>query len=260
MAAREEPVAFESSGVVLKGVLHRPARPEVSAAMALVHGYFQSNRIGPMALYVQIARALARAGMACLRFDAAGFGESDGEYSDVSYQSLTLDLAKAVDVLSTLPGVDSSRIGVLGHSLGANIAVDVATSHPSIRILCLLAPNPTQVRADITIFTDNQLNELEGRGRTVRKGVLASQQVYEPINSGITWQKAALVRVPTLLVYGDDDPYYSGATYSRLAAAFYLSPSISHVPRADHNFLPLDCRNELFLQVCSWATAHFDRL
>jgi alpha-beta hydrolase superfamily lysophospholipase len=215
--------------------------------------------MGPIGLYVQIARELANAGIACARFDARGFGESYGEYKSASYETLASDLRNALAMISEVPGVDRGRIGLLGHSLGGNIAVEVASSSPLVRVLCLLSPNPTHNESDISMFSHVQLDELKTFGYTLRKGIYASQRVYEPINAGMTLKQAALVQTATLMVYGAQDQYYTGDQYSRLARAFRTSVSINEIPEADHNFLPLETRIQLISTILMWVKKEFGK-
>ena len=74
-----------------------------------------------------IADALARAGVASLRCDDRGFGESGGD-SD-SYDFATDALAE-VEFARQWPGIDSGRVGLLGHSEGGLTAAMVAADHP----------------------------------------------------------------------------------------------------------------------------------
>jgi alpha-beta hydrolase superfamily lysophospholipase len=203
---------------------------------------------------------MASAGIACVRFDAAGFGESHGTYEGASYDTLTSDLTNALNRLVEVPGIDASRIGIIGHSLGGNIAIDVASSNSLVSALCLLSPNPTQNKSDIAMFSKTQLNELETSGYTLRKRIYASQRVYEPINAGMTLKRASRVRAATLLVYGGDDPYYASEQYLRLAQAFRTPASLAEIPCADHNFLPLECRDQLIASILVWVTARFTGL
>jgi hypothetical protein len=48
-------VTFDSSGINLRGTLHKPTGVTHFPGVAFCHGYFQSNKIGPLTLYVQIA-------------------------------------------------------------------------------------------------------------------------------------------------------------------------------------------------------------
>jgi len=94
-----------------------------------IHGY-QNNRetSDPYAI------ELARRGFAVLEIDALGRGNSDnpGYLSDPGFD-ITYGGRDAVAKLRSLPMVDPDRIGIMGHSLGGEMAYTIAVSDPSIK-------------------------------------------------------------------------------------------------------------------------------
>lgn len=250
--SNELPVAFLSSGLMLRGMLHLPAKSRNFPVCVFCHGYFQSNRVGPFGLYVQVARALASHGVACLRFDCRGFGESEGNYLEVSYRGLAKDLANAVKVAKKIAGVDTRRVGLIAHSLGANIAIQVASSDFSIETLCLLSPDASSSDKS-KVFTNRQLRELRKDGRTVRNGIPASSKVYDEIRDGVTFTRASQIHAMVTLIYGNKDPYFVRKDYAKLAKSFQGSVELKKISGANHNFLPVDCRRELMKTILLWA-------
>jgi alpha-beta hydrolase superfamily lysophospholipase len=65
-------------------------------------------------------------GYVTLRFDMRGCGESEGQRGKVICLEQVQDTQAAIDFLQTRPEVDASRIGVMGHSFGAAVAVYTA--------------------------------------------------------------------------------------------------------------------------------------
>lgn len=88
--------------------------------------------------YSELEISLARAGLAVLNIDWRGKGASTnkGKYFDLTRVERDvghLDVKAAVAFLSTQPGVDSSRIGVLGTVLGARYAMAALAEEPRIK-------------------------------------------------------------------------------------------------------------------------------
>jgi dienelactone hydrolase len=95
----------------------------------MLHGFgSQKDEVGDM--YKRLAAALGEQGIASLRIDFQGWGESAGEMVDSTIQGQIDDAATAYQYLSTLKFVDPKRIGVVGFSLGGGIAIVSAAQHP----------------------------------------------------------------------------------------------------------------------------------
>ena len=130
----EETVAFQSDGLRLDGLLTRPAGAGPFAAFVLLHG-FGGHKDGPGNL--ESVQLLSSFGYAVLRFDFRGCGASEGPPGRTICLEQVEDVKNAVTWLSTQPGIDPKRIGVIGHSFGAAVAVYAAGVDP--RIACAIS-------------------------------------------------------------------------------------------------------------------------
>jgi uncharacterized protein len=74
----------------------------------------------------QLAHALATGGMASLRYDKRGVGESPGDWRAAGFHDNVDDLGRARDALAARPEVDPARIVLAGHSEGALLAAALA--------------------------------------------------------------------------------------------------------------------------------------
>ena len=83
----------------------------------LMHGIFANQSINPMPA---LAKELAKAGIASIRFDFDGHGKSDGRMQDMTIEKELADARAVWDYVSRLPYVDG--IGLLGHSQGGVVA------------------------------------------------------------------------------------------------------------------------------------------
>jgi fermentation-respiration switch protein FrsA (DUF1100 family) len=124
-SAEYRPVTFTASdGLELSG-WYRPSRNR--AAIVLVHGG-GGDRTGA----VSHARLLARHGYGVLLYDSRGRGESEG--SPVSFGwGWRKDVEGALAFLRARDDVDSTRIGGLGLSTGADVLIEVAAEDRSLR-------------------------------------------------------------------------------------------------------------------------------
>ncbi len=83
----------------------------------LMHGIFSSKDYAPIP---QLAKGLADAGIASIRFDFDGHGNSEGRKKDMTIEKELADARAIWDYVQTLPYV--SEVGLLGHSQGGVIA------------------------------------------------------------------------------------------------------------------------------------------
>jgi len=141
----EREIAFASDGLTLYGTLALPAEGEGPFPGALfLHGSGPVDRDGnaaglEMDAYRQVARALARAGIASLRFDKRGVGESDGDAGLASRTDLLSDARAALDGLRSQPEIDPARCILIGHSEGAYLAPILAVEDATVAGIVLLS-------------------------------------------------------------------------------------------------------------------------
>ena len=118
----EDRVSFRSADLTLSGVLHTPDEPadRPLPCIIVLHGFGSNkeatNVRGPV-------RMLNDWGYAAFRFDMRGCGESEGPFGHVIPQEQVEDTCAAMDFLQTRAELDPARIGVLGSSFGAAVAL-----------------------------------------------------------------------------------------------------------------------------------------
>ncbi len=75
---------------------------------------------------------MSRLGLATFRYDKRGCGQSEGDFNTASLFDLVDDAVSAWQWLRNIPEIDAERIGVLGQSEGAVIALMLAAQNPDI--------------------------------------------------------------------------------------------------------------------------------
>jgi pimeloyl-ACP methyl ester carboxylesterase len=141
----EEPFELAAAdGTRLRGTLERPDARDPAPAALLLNGSGPLDRDSNMpgqALDVAkaLAAALAHRGIASLRYDKRGVGESEGVYLTTGFEEETEDAAAALAALAASPAVDPTRLAIVGHSVGATIAIRLASRRPDLAGIVLLA-------------------------------------------------------------------------------------------------------------------------
>jgi len=183
----EEEVTFTSTagGVTLAGTLTLPKGNGPFPAALLIAGSGPQDRDATIANhrpFLLIADALTRRGIAVLRYDKRGVGNSSGNGDAATIMDLAADAAAGFEFLKVRKEIDASRIGLIGHSEGAIIAPYLAGHSKGVAWLVLLA-------APATTGEQTLLNQSELIGRA---GGLSDDQL--DISLGFDKAAYALVR------------------------------------------------------------------
>lgn len=121
-----EEVSFTNGDAVLKGTLTKPQGwSKDTPAVVMVTGSGLQNRdeeIYEHKPFAVIADYLARAGIATLRYDDRGFGESTGDLVEMTVEDMKNDALAGVTLLRN----SFDKVGVLGHSEGGTFALYLA--------------------------------------------------------------------------------------------------------------------------------------
>lgn len=132
---RERAIVVSRAGAQLRGILHVPAAPADLGVVVVVGG--PQYRVGSHRQFVLLARELAAGGVAALRFDHAGIGDSDGEAA--GFERLDADVRAAIDALcANVPSV--KRVVLWALCDGASAAAFYARSDRRVAGLVLLNP------------------------------------------------------------------------------------------------------------------------
>lgn len=133
-----EEVSFPSrDGTPLAGWFIRGGAAAPSPGVVLSHGHGRSR-----AELLPHADVLHRGGFAVLAFDYRHRGESGGDAVTMGLSEQE-DLLGALDELCARPEVDAGRIGVLGMSMGAVVAILVAAGDERVRAVVAECPFAT---------------------------------------------------------------------------------------------------------------------
>jgi uncharacterized protein len=140
----QKEVLFDNAkaGNSLAGTLTLPDEKGIFPVAILITGSGPQNRDEELMghkPFLVIADYLTRQGIAVLRYDDRGVGRSTGKFSTATTADFASDVSAAVDFLKKQPGIDTTRIGMIGHSEGGMIAPMVASQRKDIAFVLLMA-------------------------------------------------------------------------------------------------------------------------
>lgn len=129
-------------GVRLSGTLTVPEGEGPFPAAILISGSGPQDRdetVWGHKPFAVLADYLTRRGIAVLRYDDRGFGESTGDHGSATSADFATDANAAVDYLTSRSDIDREAIGFVGHSEGGMIGPIAAAANDEVDFLVLLA-------------------------------------------------------------------------------------------------------------------------
>jgi pimeloyl-ACP methyl ester carboxylesterase len=141
---REEDVSFENStaGIKLAGTLTIPPGKGTFPAVVLVAGSGAHDRDEALMghrPFLVLSDYLTRRGIAVLRYDKRGVGESGGTYATATTADFADDAEAGLAYLEKRSEIDPHKIGLIGHSEGGMIAPLLAARNSSVAFIVMMA-------------------------------------------------------------------------------------------------------------------------
>jgi len=155
---REEEVIYEnpSAKVSIGATLTIPNGKGPFPAILLIAGSGPNDRdesgLGHKPFLV-LADHLTRQGIAVLRADKRGIGKTTGTFNDSGTKEYVSDALAGVEYLKGRAEVDARRIGLIGHSQGGSVALEIAAQSRDVSYIVLLAA-PGLSGYDILVLQD----------------------------------------------------------------------------------------------------------
>lgn len=139
----ENKISFNSGDIRLAGTMTLPLEDGIFPCVLMIHGSGPLDRDENtphmrIDAFNTIARHLAQNGVASLRYDKRGCGESGGSFDAAGFYDLAQDGMAAYRFLAAHKNVDKDKVFLLGHSEGSMIAPRICLSYPDVAGLILL--------------------------------------------------------------------------------------------------------------------------
>ncbi len=130
--ALSTPLMLDNGEYEIPAIMTSPEGRALVPGVILLHGSAShKNEVGD--LYLRLAEQLANNGIASIRIDFAGTGDSPVDYTHYTLKTAVRDAEVALAFLRSQPQVDDHRIGVVGFSQGGLIAQLLLAQQPGIK-------------------------------------------------------------------------------------------------------------------------------
>lgn len=246
-------------GYTLAGTLTRPIGVNKVSVVVTISGSGPQERDGRLPIlkgyapFRELADTLGRRGIAVMRYDDRGVGESGGRASrdSATSEDFADDVLAAVAYLRTRPDVDGGRIVLAGHSEGGLIAPIAAVKDPRIRAIALLAGPAISGRKVLEYQNENGIKSApltETQRDSLRRSVPAALDSLQRTNRWMRYfmttdplVMARRVTQPVLVLQGDTDmqvtPEQADALAGAMRGAGNRAVTLRRFPATNHLFL-----------------------
>lgn len=238
-------------------MIHRPASLRSrrgGPGVVLLHG-FTGDRMESHWLFVKCSRALAEAGIASLRFDFYGSGESEGEFREATLEGEIADARAAVEFFRRQKGIAPDRVGLLGLSLGGTIAAAIAgCDQVQALVLCSAPAHPPELRK----LAESHSRPLPGSNGGREYGAHeVSARFLDSLDHVDPLASVASFTGPTLVIHPEHDehlPVANADTFLEAAGAEVKQKVI--IAGADHTFTSIAAEREVINRTVAWFSEH----
>ncbi len=230
-------VSLVNGDYQVPGIVTLPIGEGPFPAVVMLHGTgSEKNEAGGG--YALAAPALAEAGIASIRIDFIGTGDSQVDYIEYNFSTAVSDANAGFSYLANLEQVDANRIGVMGWSQGGTIAMLAAAHNRSFQSVLTWAGAP-----------DMSLGDFEAEYEIAKEeGFFLSEYEWRsPLRSGLQWYEDVSnidvlevfsnTDAPVLAINGSEDTVVDPANAALIVEASANPASQQMILEgADHTF------------------------
>lgn len=181
-----EEVTFQNSkaNISLAGTLTLPKKEGDFPVVILISGSGPQNRDEEMLghkPFLVLSDYLTKNGIAVLRYDDRGVGQSKGDFKTATSADFATDVESAIAYLKTRKEINKKKIGLVGHSEGGMIAPMVAAKSKDVSYIVLLAG--TGIQGDRLLLLQQELiAKANGASEAeVKRSVQANAKLFEMV-------------------------------------------------------------------------------
>lgn len=231
----KEKLYFKNSkGIRLCAVLSNPTNNEEKPIIVLCHG-FSTSKDGRT--YTRLEDILTQSGLSTFRLDFFGHGESEGKFEDITISEAVDDVLSAIRFLKDSGYI---RIGLMGSSFGGLASILAASQSKEPYVLALKSPVSDNLEVlsnryateDREHWREKGFIEMTGVDNEIRSLNYSFYQDAERIDG---YEAARKIRIPTLIVHGDEDETVP-LKQSQKTAGLIAKCRLEIIKGADHTY------------------------
>jgi dienelactone hydrolase len=231
----------QSRGVAIPVTFVSPEAGEgdIYPLVVMAHGHGGSRDEGDG--YRDVAERLAQRGVASIRMDFPGCGDSTESFAENNLSNMLADLQSARDYAVSQPGIDEDRIGLLGFSMGGRLVALLSEIDPRYKVMATWAPavansaereNQSLGGPDVYEAMKQEALENGFTQYTTQWGaeLILGHRWFTDLEQSTPLASIAKFPGPLLVIYGDeDDAVPPSISEAAIKAAESSSEVLRHV-------------------------------
>jgi putative redox protein len=248
---------FENSdGETLAGLLELPERAGEITSFALFAHCFTCGK--DIAAASRISRALAARGIAVLRFDFTGLGNSDGDFANTNFSSNIDDLVRAAQALEAQYRAPQILVG---HSLGGAAVLTAAARLDSVKAVVTIGA-PATAQHVMHLF-EEQSEQIRQQGEALvtlgARQFSIKKQFIDDIDSYASTGKIRDLDAALLVFHSPLDAIVSIDQAALIYQAARHPKSFISLDRADHLLSKAADAEYVATTIASWASRYIEQ-
>ncbi|MDP3057783.1 MAG: alpha/beta fold hydrolase [bacterium] len=244
-------IIHNSKNQKIVGLLSYPDKNNLPIVI-IVHGFKGTKEYYPFVN--NSVECFAEAGIAVLRIDCRGSGESEGDFKEATIGSEAEDILTAIEFAKTHDKVDPKRIGIIGISMGAAAALFALRKKLSVKALIFWGP---------MFFGINYYDTPEHRKTIEEEGVFyvsqkftgkkltAGKELFNELKTLDSSPVMKLINLPTLILRGSKEEVIEISQDKK--AVKLLNADYKIIKNGDHNFTDKNSETELIKSTIAWC-------
>ncbi|MDB5123945.1 MAG: hypothetical protein JWP94_2074 [Mucilaginibacter sp.] len=205
---KQEEIIFTNpkAGNKLAGTLTMPADGKATKILVLITGSGPQNRNEEIIQFnhrpfLVWSDWLTRQGIAVLRYDDRGIGQSTGDFKTATSADFADDAEAAVNYIRSRSDLKGLSIGLMGHSEGGMIAPIVASRDKAIKFIILLAGPGVPIEQLMLKQVADQMRLSGAPGEAILRSAATNKKVYKLISQNPSLSTAQLKQQVDTLMY-----------------------------------------------------------
>lgn len=243
-----------SSNETLSGIIDFPLLNRPRAFVLFAHCFTCSKNLKSV---VNLSQSFTQYGMAVLRFDFTGLGQSQGDFSDTNFSSNLSDLQDAYHYLESV--YEAPKI-LVGHSLGGAAALHVARSLDKVQAVATIGAPSTPEH--VTHLLASGREELEANGEAEinigARPFRIKKQFLDDLEDKTDHENIKTLKKPLLILHAPQDTVVGIDNAQEIYEKAKHPKSFISLDKADHLLTSENDATYVGMMIAHWALRYLD--